>query len=90
MYSGAIEHAVNELVYFEKLIKIEDVNLTVADGSIALATHKGEVFVMVTDQPILLKNVYYVPSLPLSMVLCARLHEHVISTAIAKKQCSLY
>lgn len=30
--SGATEHAVNNLLHFEKVTKIEDVNLTVANG----------------------------------------------------------
>lgn len=76
MDSGATEHVVNDFMHFEKVTKIEDVNLTMADGSRALAMHKEEVLVMVTKQPILLKNVYYVLLLHLNMMSCARSDEY--------------
>lgn len=90
MDSRATEHAVNNLMYFEKVTKIEGVNFTVADGSKALATHKGEALVMVTDQPIILKNVYYGPSLHLNVMSCARLDERGLATSLAKGQCLFY
>lgn len=45
--SGATEHAVNNLKYFEGYQKIEEVQPTRADGSKLMLTHKGKVTVEV-------------------------------------------
>lgn len=70
---GATEHAVNKLRKFEEVTKIDEMHLTVSDGSRTLATHEGEVLVMVREQPFVLRDVYYVPSLHLNVLSYARL-----------------
>lgn len=58
--SGATEHAVKDLMYFEKVNKMESVNSLVADDSKAVTTHEEEVLVTETEQLILSRNVYCV------------------------------
>lgn len=88
--SGATEHAVNSLAYFEEVAEIEKVHPTIADGSRASATHKGKIMVMVRNQLILLQNVYYVPTLQRNILSCTQMDQRKISKTIAKGKCSYW
>lgn len=90
MDSNATEHAVDNLSYLADVEKTDDIQLTVADGTEALAKRKDNILVMVREQLILLRNVYYVPDLHMNVLLYARLNQRQNSTNLVKGKCFFY
>lgn len=90
VYSGVIEHTVNNIDYFENVSTLEHVKLTVTDRATAVVTHVGEVLVHVGEQRIRLRTVYYVPSLNLNILYCLRLDDRGISTFNTRNRCAFY
>lgn len=79
----------NQLRYFEEFTKIVEVHRTLPDWSKALATLKGKVSVTIRDEPIILRDLYYVSSLHLIVMSCARLDGSKLSNIIGNETCSL-
>ena len=97
--SGASEHLVNDLQYFENIESTERITIELADGNTATTNRHGTVRVALYESPgdqersakiLKLLKFYYLPQLDMNLMSCTRLDQSNITTSFAQESCILY
>lgn len=88
--SGASEHVVNDVRFFETIEPIQGIQVELANDTVVTATGKGTVPVDVSGSRIPLTNVHYIPDLKMNLLSCTRLDGDGITSVISRNRCKLF
>lgn len=86
----ALEYVVYDVNLLDICESLTEMITELAEGSPVTATAKRKVILNVNEDCIILKNVYYILSLRLSLISCSRFDKKDMTTSIAKSLCTMY